>query len=326
MSAVLYDVPGPRARRRGQIAGGVAVLVLLGIIAAVLWKLDSKHQLDAAYWTWLADPGVQRNLFVYAVLATLKVALISILLALVLGAVLAAGRLSEHRWSRVPATVVIEFFRAVPLLLLILFTFLAFGPKLAPLGEALHAEPAAPFGALVVGLTLYNGSVLAEVFRAGINAVASGQSEAAYALGMRKTQVMTLILMPQAVRIMLPAIVSQCVVALKDSALGFIIGYAEILRVGKGIYGDAPDNFGTPSSPIIQVAIVVAAIYIAINLLLSWLAGRLERRMRRSRRIAGTVLTAADVDGTGMGTGTGELAGAVAGLVTQDATPERRPD
>jgi glutamate transport system permease protein len=321
MSAVLYDVPGPRARRRGRIASGVAVLVLLGIVAAVLWKLDSRGQLDAAYWTWLADPGVQRNLFVYAVLATLKVALISILLALVLGTVLAAGRLSEHRWLRVPATLVVEFFRAVPLLLLILFTFIAFGPRLAPLGEALHAEPAAPFGALVAGLTLYNGSVLAEVFRAGINAVARGQSEAAYALGMCKAQVMTLILMPQAVRIMLPAIVSQCVVALKDSALGFIIGYAEILRVGKGIYGDAPDNFGTPSSPIIQVAIVVAAIYIAINLLLSWLAGRLERRMRRSSRIAGTVLTAEDVDGTG----TGELAAVAAGPGGQGATPGRRP-
>jgi glutamate transport system permease protein len=323
MSAVLYDVPGPRARRRGRIASGVAILALLAVVAAVLWKLDSKNQLDAAYWTWLADPGVQRNLFVYAVLATLKVALVSIAFALVLGAILAAGRLSEHRWIRVPATLVIEFFRAVPLLLLILFTFLAFGPQLAPLGQALNAEPAAPFGALVVGLTLYNGSVLAEVFRAGINAVSAGQSEAAYALGMRKTQVMTLILMPQAVRIMLPAIVSQCVVALKDSALGFIIGYAEILRVGKGIYGDAPDNFGTPSSPIIQVAIVVAAIYIAINLLLSWAANWLERRMRRSSRVAGTVLKAADVDGTG--TGGGELAGAGVGPGTRDAVPERRP-
>jgi glutamate transport system permease protein len=321
MSAVLYDVPGPRARRRGRVASGVAVLVLLAVVGAVLWKLNSKDQLDAAYWTWLADPGVQRNLFVFAVLATLKVALVSITFALVLGAVLAAGRLSEHRWVRVPATVVIEFFRAVPLLLLILFTFLAFGPQLAPLGEALGATPAAPFGALVVGLTLYNGSVLAEVFRAGINAVSGGQSEAAYALGMRKTQVMTLILMPQAVRIMLPAIVSQCVVALKDSALGFIIGYSEILRVGKGIYGDAPDNFGTPSSPIIQVAIVVAAIYITMNLLLSAFAGWLERRMRRSRRVAGTVLTGQDVDGTGAG----ELAGAAVGPGTRDAAPERRP-
>jgi glutamate transport system permease protein len=288
MSSVLYDVPGPRARLRSRIATGIVVLVLLGIIAAVLAKLDSKGQLDPAYWTWLADPGVQRNLFLHAVLATLKVALVSIVFALVLGAVLAAGRLSEHRWLRIPATVFIEFFRAVPLLLLILFAFLAFGPQLEPLGQAFGADPPGPFGALVVGLTLYNGSVLAEVFRAGIHAVAAGQAEAAYALGMRKTQVMALILMPQAVRIMLPAIVSQCVVALKDSALGFIIGYLEILRVGKGIYTDAPELFGAPSSPIIQVGIVVAATYIAINLLLSAFASWLERRMRRSKRVAGT--------------------------------------
>ena len=81
-------------------------------------------------------------------------------------------------------------------------------------------------------LTLYNGAVLAEVFRAGINAVPKGQSEAAYAIGMRKSQVMNIILLPQAVKIMIPAIISQCVVALKDTSLGYLIAAPGLTRVG----------------------------------------------------------------------------------------------
>ena len=138
-----------------------------------------------------------------------------------------------------------------------------------------------PFGALVIGLTLYNGSILAEIFRAGINAVPTGQSEAAYSIGLRKGAVMRMILVPQGVRIMLPAIVSQMVVLLKDSALGFIVAYPELLRSGRRIY----TNIGN----VIPTAIVIAAIYIIINLALSGLATYLERRQRRGRRDRGRI-------------------------------------
>src|SRR5437667_9953173 len=268
MSAVLYDIPGPRAKRRVLIGTVVGGLVLAGIVAVALWKLADKHQLEGAMWSPFADPGVQRQLL-RGLLNTIKAAILAIVFALVLGALLATARLSEHRWIRIPATIVVEFFRSVPLLLLILFGFFAYGKQLSFLGDALDAQPPDAFAALIVGLTLYNGSVLAEVFRAGVNAVARGQSEAAYALGMRKTQVMTLILIPQAVRIMLPAIISQCVVALKDSALGFIISYEELLNIGKSVYR-RPDLFGLPRSPIIQTVVVIAIIYILLNLLLSW--------------------------------------------------------
>jgi glutamate transport system permease protein len=172
------------------------------------------------------------------------------------------------RW---PSIVVIEFFRAVPLLLLIFFLFLGFG---GPLGT---------FWALVLGLMLYNGSVLAEIFRAGILSVPRGQSEAGYAIGMRKSQVMRLILAPQAVRSMLPAIISQCVVALKDTALGFIIGAPGIVRDAERIY-IAP-QYNNP----LAVGIVLAAIFIIINYSLSRLATYLESRMRREgRAVVGT--------------------------------------
>jgi glutamate transport system permease protein len=154
---------------------------------------------------------------------------------------------------------VVEFFRAVPLLMLILFIW------------ALQGNPLDSIVPLVLGLILYNGSVLAEVFRAGVNAVPKGQAEAAYAIGMRKTQVMQIIQLPQAIKIMLPAIVSQCVVALKDTSLGFYILAPGLTVSGRLIWNDFQNK--------LAMAIVLAAIYITLNLLLEWLASWLERRM-----------------------------------------------
>jgi glutamate transport system permease protein len=272
MSTVLYDAPGPRTRRRYLIYTLVGTLIVAGIAALAVVKLADRGVFSASQWEPLTDPGVQRALL-RGLWATVKAAAVAIVLALLLGIVLAAGRLSERTWVRLPAVLVIEFFRAVPLLLLILFLFLGFNDQLAFLGRAVGSAVPGAFGALVVGLMLYNGAVLAEVFRAGIAAVPRGQSEAAYSIGLRKSQVMRIILIPQAVRIMLPAIVSQCVVALKDTALGFVISYEELLRTGRLIY--------TTFANIVPTAIVVAAIYIVINTALSLLASYLERRFRR---------------------------------------------
>ena len=279
MSSVLYDAPGPRTRRRMFLFSVLGTaLVGLVVVLAVL-RLQDNGVFSSRQWKPFTDPGIQR-LLLKAVWATVKAALVAIVLALLLGVLLAAGRLSDHRWVRMPATVLIEFFRAVPLVLLILFLFLGFGDELSFLGRLAGSSVPGAFGALVVGLTLYNGSVLAEVFRAGIAAVPRGQGEAAYAVGMRKNQVMRMILVPQAARIMLPAIVSQCVVALKDTALGFIIAYDELLRQGRLIY----TNFGN----IVPTLFVVAAIYIVMCLGLSALASFLERRLRqRGSRVVG---------------------------------------
>jgi glutamate transport system permease protein len=133
------------------------------------------------------------------------------------------------------------------------------------------------FWAVVIGLTLYNGSVLAEAFRAGVKSVPRGQSEAAYAVGMRKSQVMQEILIPQAARAMLPVIVSQLVVLVKDTALGYIISYSELIQLG---VNNLSANFGN----VVQAAIVAALIYIIVNASLTAVAGWLERRTRRGGR------------------------------------------
>ncbi|PZS29651.1 MAG: amino acid ABC transporter permease [Pseudonocardiales bacterium] len=270
MSAVLYDVLGPRARRRALIGTVIGTLVVLAVLGLVGWQFQRTGQFAKDQWAPFTDPGVQR-LLLKAIVSTVKAAATAILLSLLLGIVLAAGRLSDHAVLRIPTVAFVEFFRAIPLLLMILFLFLGFADRLGT------------FGSLVLALTLYNGSVLSEIFRAGIVAVARGQSEAAYSLGLRKSQVMLIVLVPQAVRIMLPAIVSQCVVALKDTALGFVISYEELLRQGKLIY----DNFGN----IVPTVIVVAAIYIAMNSALSALAGYLQRRTSRKARSSAAVVT-----------------------------------
>jgi glutamate transport system permease protein len=189
---------------------------------------------------------------------------VAIVLAIAFGAVFAVARLSDHAFLRWPAVMIVEFFRAVPLLLLILFLFLS------PVGQAFGS-----FWSLVIGLVLYNGSVLAEIFRAGLLSVPRGQREAGFSLGLRKGQVLRLVLAPQAVKSMLPAIISQCVVALKDTALGYVIGEAGIVDVGKQIY--ISPQYDNP----LVVGFVLAGVFIVINYSLSRLAIAVEARMRR---------------------------------------------
>jgi glutamate transport system permease protein len=269
MTNVLYDLPGPRARARNLTVGAVTIVAVLAAIAYVAWRFIATDQFSAIRTSQFQYTAVQTEL-VNGLLATLKAAAIATVLALVFGAVFAAARLSDRAVIRVPAAWIVELFRAIPLLILIFFFYYV------PLQYHLHLPT---LWALVLGLTLYNGSVLAEIFRAGILAVPRGQSEAAYAIGLRKSQVMTSVLLPQAVRAMLPAIVSQLVVLLKDTALGFIITYPELLYVAKTIGGRGSFDF-----PYVASYLIVAVIYIGICGALSAFAYWLQRRMSRSTR------------------------------------------
>jgi len=286
MTAVLYDIPGPRARARNNIIGVIGTLVVLGLVGFVFLRLVQTGQFAPRLWDWITYVNIQ-YLLLGALWNTLRAFLLAAVLSLVFGAVFAGGRLSDHRWISTPATAVVEFFRAVPLLVLI---FILYYGVSRSLGITIDA-----YWAVVLGLMLYNGSVLAEVFRAGVLAQPRGQSEAAYALGMRKTQVMTNVLLPQALRAMLPTIVAQLVVVLKDTALGFIILYPELLYQARFL-----GNQGQLGGPILQVAMVIAVIYITMCLLLSWLANWLEKRTRRGPRPAAPVQQPGEV---GIGTG-----------------------
>jgi len=264
--SVLYDVQGPRARRRVLIGSIVGALLVAGLLVLAAQRLAANEQFDAdLYEPFFNEPDLYRRLGA-GLRNTLKAAAYALVLALLLGTILAFGRLSGRAWLRLPAVTVIEFFRGVPLLLLILFFFLAF-----PLAFRVTLPP---LYALVFGLTLYNGAVIAEIIRAGVQSLPKGQTEAASAIGLTRGQTLRLVLLPQAVRIMLPALVSQLVVLLKDTSLGFVIGFEELLRIG----GQAVQVLDNP----IQLYVLIALIYITINLLLSRLASYLEGRQRRT--------------------------------------------
>jgi glutamate transport system permease protein len=264
--AVLFDVPGPKARARNGVLGVVAVLVVVAILGFIVYRLSATGQFDGAVWEWILYENIQLALL-EGLVNTLRAFALGAVLALAFGALFALGRLSDKAWLRRVSTGVVEFFRAVPLVVLMFIFY--FG--LPSVGVTVST-----FTAVVVALTLYNGSVLAEIFRSGVLAVPRGQSEAAYALGLRKSQVMTSVLLPQSLRSMLPTIVSQLVVLLKDSALGFLILYPELLYQAR-VLGSS----GQLGRPLLPVAFVVAAVYITLCLLLTALATYLERRTRR---------------------------------------------
>ncbi|CAM5380948.1 amino acid ABC transporter permease [Streptomyces abikoensis] len=296
MSAnVLYDAPGPRARARNRLYGALSTVAIAGLVAFVVYKLDDTGQFQPGLWDDYEYADTHQRI-VDGLITTLKTFAIAAVLSVALGAVLAAARLSDHRPVRWAATVVVEFFRAMPLVIMIFLLFAG-------------VFTSDPMWALVLGLTLYNGSVQAEIFRSGINAVPRGQSEAAYALGLRKTQVMTSVLIPQAVRTMLPSIISQLVVTLKDTSLGFIILYEELLFVGKAFAEQTRPVNGVYA--FIPMVIVFGSIYILLCLALSSVATWVERRTQRSRKGAppamATTGDAVTMDST---TGAGGASGA----------------
>jgi glutamate transport system permease protein len=268
-ASVLFDEPGPRARARFRIYNVVFGVLALVVLALVVYKFNQADQFEPRIYDRLGESGVitelQRGL-----LKTLRAAGLAIVLALVLGMLLAVARLSDHRWVRVPATTFVEFFRAVPLVLMIIFVFGLAGATSPMSGWDTGTQG---LFALVTGLTLYNGSVLCEVFRAGVNAVPKGQAEAAYSVGMRKNQVMRIVLIPQGVKFMLPAIISQCVVALKDTSLGFIVLYPEFLRAARTV--------AQYTGSFLITYLLIALAYIAMNSVLSGLSYWLERRLSR---------------------------------------------
>ncbi|MGY1887625.1 amino acid ABC transporter permease [Blastococcus sp. SYSU DS0753] len=274
---VLFDIPGPKARARIRIGTGVGILLILGILAVVLIRLAGNGQLESQRWAVLFDPrtGVPQTLG-RALVNTLQVAAVGMVVATVLGLLLAVGRLSDHRPVRWLVGTYIEFFRAIPLLVVIFALYFVL-PKY---GIELSA-----FQALAGGLILYNSAVLAEIFRAGILSIDKGQREAAFGIGMRKYQVMSLVLLPQATRRMLPVLIAQLVVLLKDSSLGFIIGYFELLRGARSLVEFFSLSFGNQYT--FQLYVAAGLIYIVINVLLSQLAKLVERRTRRSATSGG---------------------------------------
>lgn len=276
-ASVLFDAPGPKARARYRVAGVIGGIVVVAFLAFVLYQLGSKGNLDADKWAMFVgiqvndiDANVWIDYLLPGLLNTLKAAAISIVLAGVFGFVFGVGRMSQVAVVRWFCTVVVEFFRSVPVLVMMLgaFYFYSF--------NNIFVSDVNPLAAVVTGLTLYNGSVVAELLRAGVGSLPRGQSEAGLSIGLTTGQTLRAIQLPQAVTAMLPALVGQLVVVLKDTALGQIITYNELLTNYQRI--------GSTWGNIVPAMIVIAAIYIVINYSLTTVAARIEGRLRRRGR------------------------------------------
>jgi len=261
MTVTMFADPlGPR----GRVKVAVATVLGLGVVAAVLFvafrRFQSNGQLEGKLWTDLFSVEALR-FFWGGLKVTLELAALGLVLALAFGVVLALARLSKRAPVRLAATVWLQFFRGVPLVVLILFFYVGVNFS--------------PFRSVVTGLVLYNSAVLAEIFRAGILSLDRGQSEAALAVGMTDGQSMRLVVFPQAVRRMVPALVSQLVVLLKDTSLGVAVTLEELLRRGQLAGAFLKNN--------LQSLLFVAAIYMVVNLTLSAVARRIERRQGQGR-------------------------------------------
>ncbi|WP_431954699.1 amino acid ABC transporter permease [Nocardia lijiangensis] len=278
-ASVLFDAPGPKARLRNNLYSAIVVVAVLAAGYLLFRAFDEKGQFEAEKWQPFLEADVWSTYLWPGLKGTVVAALISIVFAMAIGMVFGILRLSEHRSVRLIAGAIVEFARAIPVLILMIFLFALFSEY------NLFKSDDLALAAVVTALTIYNGSVIAEIVRAGIRSLPKGQTEAAVALGLRKNQLMRLILLPQAITAMLPALISQMVVALKDTALGYQITYIEIVRSGQ--------QLGAAEQNTIPALIVVAVIMIALNSTLTMVATKLERRLRaRKRGKGGTVLPA----------------------------------
>jgi len=274
VTAVLFDAPGPRGRRRvliGSVAAGVA---LTGLAAVVVARLADSGQFEGAKWGPILNPSDENFGPLWRSLggglrATLAAAGWAMVFSLVLGTLLAVTRITARPWYRWLVVSVIELLRGVPVVMAIFFASRVLPEVFDGLNLSLRWY-------VVIGLTAYNSVVIGEIIRSGVAALPRGQTEAAYAIGLTRAGALRLVLLPQAFRVMLPALISQLIVILKDTSLGAFISYEELLRRGNL----AVQTLGNP----LQLYLLVGAVFVAVNYALGRIAVVVERRVSRSVR------------------------------------------
>ncbi len=289
---VLFDAPGPRARRRHAILTVIGVVIALGVAFLVVRKMGESNQLQGYMWSpFVTDPEVWTQYLIPGLWGTIKAAALSVVFAGIFGIVFGMGRLSTNRWVSGLCGAVVEFFRSVPVLLMMVFAYFGYFAT----SNLVNAQTA-PLASVVLALTLYNGSVIAELVRSGVFSLPKGQSEAGLSIGLSPGQTLRSIQLPQALTAMLPALVGQLVVVLKDSALGVVITYPELLNAAK--------TMGSAYANTVPAYLVAAVIFILMNYALTKLAaaveGWLKRRGGASRKGVPAGVTDAGVPDAGV--------------------------
>ncbi|WP_372697991.1 amino acid ABC transporter permease [Arthrobacter sp. JSM 101049] len=280
-ASVLFDTPGPKARRSILVVNVIGALVIVGLLWWIIAGLAAKGQMEPSRWDDFIQADTWTDYLLPGLANTLKAAALAIVGSIVFGLIFGIGRLSTNPLINVVCSVIVEFFRAVPVLLMIVF-FNIF------IARTLEVSSNSAMWAVVAALVFYNGSVVAELIRSGVHNLPKGQREAGIAIGLTRGQSLRLVEIPQALVAMLPALIGQFVVILKDSALGYIISFNELLFYGR--------TYSSPNGNVLQALIVVAAVFIIINFTLSKLATIVSRRLS-SRGVGKTKAGAAAVVG-----------------------------
>ena len=272
--SVLFDALGPNGLRRSRIASVVAAAILVVVAAVIGGRLAAAGQLSEAKLGPLFNPGNENFAITWTFLGaglynTVIIALASVILSLVIGVMLVVFRISAARWYRWAIVSLLEGIRAVPVVLLIYAVSRVLPAIDTPLPLMWY---------LIIGIVLYNSAAISEIIRGGIAALPKGQFEAAASLGLSKLDTMRLIVLPQAFKMVLPALISQIAIAVKETSLGFVISFEELLRRGE----IAIQSLNNP----LQMFFVVGIIYIIINFSVSRGARFAEKRgVGKDRRI-----------------------------------------
>lgn len=268
-NSVLFDAPGPKGRRTIRIVNWIAGILFAVVLVLILMRLhnppDGENQLSWELWKPAVEREAWTDFYLPGLWMTIKATVVAVVGAVVFGLVFGVGRLLPNPLVRGVSAVIVEFCRAVPVLLLMIFFWRWF---------AFAGLPSPSYWAVVLALVLYNGSVVAELVRSGVGNLPGGQREASLALGLTETQSLMEIEVPQAVYAMLPAAVTQLVVVLKDTALGSIIMYTDLLQESR--------RLGSMYFNILQTLVMAAVIYFIACWLLSrlaeWLPSRIQQR------------------------------------------------
>lgn len=287
--SVIFDAPGPRGRAIGWAVGAAGVFACLVVGVWAIWQLRLQL-LEPAKWRPFTQETTWVNYVGPGLVSTLQAALTAVVLAGLLGFLLGVGRLSHQKPVLVVAGTLVEFFRSVPVLMMMLFFYYVFLYAPALFGTQLVSGSNMPFWAVVLGLTFYNGAVIAELIRSGVHSLPAGQREAGIALGLSRGQTLLNVQLPQAITAMLPSLLSQLVVVVKDTALGYIVTYPDLLR--------SLQTLASGQGNILVALLVAAAIYIVLNYALTQTASFVERRMRTRRAGRSVGVGAVPVPGT----------------------------
>jgi len=256
---ILFGAPSPQARKITQVVSLIAAAGLIALAAGVVWRFHSAGQLEARFWEFFAWPTTWAFL-AKGLLGTLASSAMAAVIALSLGLVLLAGRLARPRIVRWPSIAVIEFLRGTPTLLLIYVCFLVLPAAGIKLGT---------YWMLTLPIGLSTAAVVAEVYRAGVLAVPRGQTDAARSLGLTEVQVFRFVVFPQALRYIVPALVAQLVIVVKDTTFGYIVTYGELMQNAKVLIA----NYHA----LVPVYLVVAVLYCLVNYAISRASRRLNR-------------------------------------------------